>query len=322
MIHDGTNDELLDNYLEDAIIFAIGDSIKCLIAMFYALRQVKELITTHSDQKEIYEDLFINCIDKYNEVYPLFVNPSTLNVYFDYANNLRKYLNSLLEHAGTPLSELRSLQLIDEEYVDPQKLAEGLNAFEDFQFMQNWTTYVNQSFSYTSSTEDEYRINKFTSDIFSSIFDINPTTINNVITMANQEISRQRQYFTTSNEESYNIAKKRGTFYYRTYIRRASGQADPRKYKKFIFYPLSTESNRKDPELPAGYNTNKSYFDHLTDKEQQQVLEVTKKLNENVLYFLDEERKAYMNDTSTLATHITNKYLLGGKSYCTEDLNE
>ena len=235
MIHDGTNDELLDNYLEDAIIFAIGDSIKCLIAMFYALRQVKELITTHSDQKEIYEDLFINCIDKYNEVYPLFVNPSTLNVYFDYENNLRKYLNSLLEHAGTPLSELRSLQLIDEEYVDPQKLAEGLNAFEDFQFMQNWTTYVNQSFSYTSSTEDEYRINKFTSDIFSSIFDINPTTINNVITMANQEISRQRQYFTTSNEESYNIAKKRGTFYYRTYIRRASGQADPRKYKKFFF---------------------------------------------------------------------------------------
>ena len=29
-----------------------------------------------------------------------------------------------------------------------------------------------------------------------------------------------------------------------------------------------------------------------------------------------------MNDTSTLATHIINNYLLGGKSYCPEDLNE
>ena len=115
-----------------------------------------------------------------------------------------------------------------------------------------------------------------------------------------------------------NLKNRRVFWHRRSLFKPISETADSQYYNTFIFYPLSTQLDpiikNKDFESEENIDSNLIYYNSLTENQKISVIEISKKLNNNIMEFLNNYSISY-GDGIVLATYIYNNYLAKGKDY-------
>lgn len=313
MKKDGTNDQELDAYLESRILEAKGQVIIGIVAMYQAIQNIKSITTGHSNfVTDVYTEEIINCFDNYNEVYGELCNLTDHTLSDYYGSQARTYINFLGTRAKSGINSLRTLILAEPTYTDPEEYAKITNYHEDMMFIANWVDTYGNAKSNTTITNSETGEKYIAYNVLPAReYTLNLSSFYTDDVIFNPDFIK---YYTNYQCSLYNENKQVNTFFYRTTIRSATGIANQSLYTTFIFYPLAT--NRKDPLITTtGITSNYEYFNTLSLTQRQQVLEVSQKLNEITLNFIDRIRNSTMGDTTALASYIQNNYLAAEKPY-------
>ena len=318
---DGTNDQNLDQYLEEQIIIKRGSIVLDIVAMHSAIVEAKNLLDSRSDLKPVYIDELAQCADMYNEIYSDVANASNNTIKTEFYNGLlgnKGYIKLISDKYKELYVRELALATQSQDYTNPTNLATLTNYYEDLKYLKSWTTSTASSTTIIDSNNDRHIIkNILPVSTTSHVNQINSYLFNSYADPLTTILERQFNYYTKYQENEYNRQKNATTYYYRTTFVYVKIAANAAYFKTFIFYPLQTYA--KDPNISQ--DTNYAYFQTLTLKQREAVFEVSKKLNQIVLNFMDNIRTPIMGDRVELAQVIQSRYLDAEKQYNVDVLN-
>ena len=321
---DATNaKEDLQNYLEEQIRITRGELVLYNYALYCAIKNVLSYIFADSsssfdtiiyknidiDKFKLYETSLIAAINNYNKNYEVIAKNQVLTENYDagirnYFLDLKQKFNLLYE---------QQLQLIEQaqNYTDIDSLAAILNLYDDIDFL--WKLSKNKE-------QIQFQLNDITYRIFNialneeNLVQYNENKIE--FPLNNSAIKLSLNNYTDYQISQIENLKNRETFWYRRSLLTFSNYAPNNKYyNTFIFYPLSEEL---DPSIQNS-ESNLEYYNSLSNEQQISVLEVSSKVINNAISFLNTYIPSYGEKTS-FAKYIYDNYLVEGKEYSPSQL--
>ena len=324
MQKDGTEDDNLDQYLAEQIIIKRGNVVLCIVAMYNAIVEAKSFLETISPElKPIYIDEVAKCVDYYNELYSDIADLSNHKIKEEFYNGLlgdKAYIKLISDKYKELYQKEIALASQSQDYVNPVNYATLSNYYEDLNYLKKWNSSVQSSVSATDSNNIIHTANNILPYSTTHVNQINTYLFNAYSNPRdNPTLARQFNNYTRYQEKTYVDTKNRKVYHYRSTFMYIVATPNDTYYTTFIFYPLA--NNRKDSSIPSNYANNLSYFESLSPKNKEKVLEVSKQLSEIVINFLDNVRTPNMGDRDKLQESIWNTYLKDGEAWNVEVLN-
>ena len=324
MTQDGVEeDNNLDEYLNDRILYYRGTIIIAIVAMYKALQEIKNITDRYpSFVTTVYPNEIRDCFDKYNEIYGMLVDNSSKKLLDKYSHYVTEYYKKLLELMRDNRESLDELIRQEETYTDPVLYAEIINQYEDAAFLYDWMGVTSQTpvtilNSDINETYVAYGALPYSTNYRNLVAEqTNEYFTNQYSTYFNYKYT---QYYDSYKMKSYNDTKDIPTYHYRTSLRNPTDNANQALYTTFIFYPLAEV---KDNHITDnGITSNIGYFNSRPLEEKEQILEVSTKLNNLVVEILEQAITTERNNADVFKNNINTNYLTLTKPYNVDVLN-
>ena len=320
---DGTNDDILDEYLEKQVREKRGNIVLSALAIYDAVNKSIKIIKQNHDFELQYKSQLIEIINYYNEIYSLMISSNNIlkeNYYLAMEDFIKEKIQSFNNLLMTETEILNN----SDTYTNPESYALLCNYYDDLNYLRTWQYSENDNVSSITLDNNEYKILKIKLPIetsennFNILFSQLPTftTIN---PLYNGNLNKQLMQYSMYQKTLLNNNKLLMTYHYHIPYLISSYQtinSNMKKYNTFIFYPLASTYTQNDiiqnikySKISNDFANNKEFFDSLSMNQQQEILEVSAILGQKILNFLDNVRTTSMGDGERLMNYIIKTYI-------------
>lgn len=314
-------------YLEEQIKVIRGELVFYNSLLYTAIKNILRYIFNTEDgllfnvtndpnvdfnKLNLYQDIVVTAIENYNKNYELITNNNILQD--NYSSGVKQYLEDLNKQFKIEYDQYNNLIKNAINYLDIESLAKISNLYDDIKFLQNTITDNKESIVLTLNNFT-YTLNNIALKEQDSFIDLQWEEYIDPFENFKTNIKK-----CTKNQiqQIMNLKDRRVFWHRRSLVKPISETADSQYYNTFIFYPLSNQLDpiikNKDFNSEENINSNLIYYNSLTESQKISVIEISKKLNNNIMEFLNNYSISY-GDGIVLATYIYNNYLAKGKDY-------